>query len=60
MSAVRMDGRLVTVLGFFVLPAAIIGVTVTEFSSNAVTIFAMIALMVVGGFYLLTYRESFA
>jgi hypothetical protein len=54
-----MDGKLVTGLGFLALPAAVIGVTVAWFSSNPVTIFAMIALMLVGAFYLMTYRETF-
>lgn len=55
-----MDGRLFTVLAFFVVPAALIGVTIGWFSSNPVSIFAMIAAMIAGAFYLLTYRESFA
>jgi hypothetical protein len=53
-----MDGRLLTVLLLLVVPAALIGVTVLEFSSNPVAIFALLALMVAGGFYLLTYTES--
>jgi hypothetical protein len=55
-----MDGRLFTVLLLFVVPAALIGVTVFRFSANPVAIFALLAAMVVGGFYLLTYTESFA
>jgi hypothetical protein len=55
-----MDGRLLTALLLFVVPAALIGVTVLDFSSNPVAIFALLAVMVAGGFYLLTYSESFA
>jgi hypothetical protein len=54
-----MDGKLVTGLGFLAAPAAVICVTVAWFSSNPVTIFAMMALMLVGAFYLMTYRETF-
>lgn len=54
-----MDGRLFTVLVFLVLPAALIGVTIGLFSSNPVAILALIALMIIGAFYLLTYRETF-
>ena len=55
-----MDGRLLTVLLLLVVPAALLGVTVLEFNSNPVAIFALIGLMIAGGFYLLTYSESFA
>jgi len=54
-----MDGKLVTGVGLIALPAALIGVTVAWFSSNPVSIFAMMALMLVGAFYLMTYREAF-
>ncbi len=54
-----MDGKLVTGIGLLAVPAGLIGVTVAWFSSNPVSIFAMIALMIVGAFYLLTYRETF-
>jgi len=55
-----MDGRLVTVLAFFVLPAALIGLTVAEFHSNPVSILLLVGVMVVGVLYLLSYTESFA
>jgi hypothetical protein len=55
-----MDGRLLTVLLLLVVPAALLGVTVLEFSSNPVAVLALIAVMLAGGFYLLTYSESFA
>jgi hypothetical protein len=55
-----IDGRLLTVLFLFVVPAVLVGVTVFRFSANPVAIFALLAVMVVGGFYLLTYNESFA
>jgi hypothetical protein len=54
-----MDGKLVTGVGLIAVPAALIGVTVAWFSSNPVSIFAMIAVMLGGSFYLLTYRETF-
>lgn len=55
-----MDGRLLTVLTLLVLPAALIGVTIALFASNPVAIFGLVVLMIIGAFYLLTYRESFA
>jgi len=55
-----MDGRLITVLALLVVPAALIGVTVARFSSNPVAIVGLLAVMIVGTFYLLTYRETFA
>jgi hypothetical protein len=54
-----MDGRLATVLATIVLPGALIGVTYVEFSSNPLAILGLIAVMVGGSFYLLSYRESF-
>jgi hypothetical protein len=55
-----MDGRLFTVLVLLILPAALIGVTVFEFHSNPVAILVLIAVMIAGAFYLLSYTESFA
>jgi len=55
-----MDGRLLTVLLLLLLPAALLGVTVLEFRSNPLAVFVLFAVMVFGGFYLLTYNESFA
>jgi hypothetical protein len=55
-----MDGRWFTALAALVLPAALIGVTVVEFHSNPVAILGLLAVMVVGAFYLLSYTESFA
>lgn len=57
---VPMDGRWVTLLLLLVLPAALIGVTIQFFSSNPVSIFTCLAVMVVGAFYLLSYTETFA
>jgi hypothetical protein len=54
-----MDGRWLTALLLLVLPAALIGVTIAFFSSNPVSIFVLLATMVVGAFYLLTYSETF-
>jgi len=55
-----MDGRLVTVLLLLVLPGALIGVTVAEFHSNPVSIMGLLAVMIVGVFYLVSYTETFA
>jgi hypothetical protein len=52
-----MDGRVVTVLATFVLPAILIGVTVWHFSSNPLAIIALIVVMIAGGIYLTTYPE---
>jgi hypothetical protein len=54
-----MDGKLVTGVGLLAVPAILIGVTVKWFASNPVAIFALIAVMIAGSFYLLTYREAF-
>ncbi len=55
-----MDGRMATVLLTLVLPTILLGVTVVEFASNPVAVLVLIATMIAGGFYLLTYQESFA
>jgi len=55
-----MDGRWLTVGLMLVLPAALIGVTCFEFHTNPVAILGLIAVMIVGAFYLLSYTESFA
>ena len=55
-----MDGRLAIVLLFLILPAALIAVTVEEFHSNPVAIVGLLAVMVVGAFYLVSYTETFA
>jgi len=55
-----MDGRLLTLLLLIVLPAALIGLTVEEFSSNPVAIMGLLAVMIVGAFYLVSYTETFA
>lgn len=54
-----MDGRLYTALFLLVLPAVLIGVTVWFFASNPLSIFGLLAVMVVGAFYLLSYNTSF-
>lgn len=54
-----MDSRLVVGLLTFVLPAALIGVTVWQFASNPLGILGLLSVMIVGGFYLLSYTESF-
>ncbi|MFY9717059.1 MAG: hypothetical protein WAK40_03895 [Thermoplasmata archaeon] len=55
-----MEGRMFTVLAFLVMPALLIGATVAFFHSNPVSVVVLIALMIIGSFYLLTYRETFA
>ena len=54
-----MDGRAVTVVATFLLPAVLIGITVWKFASNPLAILILISTMVAGAVYLLTYRESF-
>ncbi len=54
-----MDGRLLVALLAFVLPAALIGVTVWQFASNPLAILTLLSVMMVGAFYLLSYTESF-
>jgi hypothetical protein len=55
-----MDGRMFTVLLFFVVPAALLAVDVVIFSSNPIAVFACFAVMLIGALYLMSYRESFA
>jgi hypothetical protein len=55
-----MDGRLFTLILFLVVPAVLIGVTIAFFSSNPISILVLIALMIIGAFYIMTYRETFA
>jgi hypothetical protein len=54
-----MEGRWLTFLLLIALPAVLLVLTVLEFNSNPVSIFVLIAVMLVGGFYLLSYSESF-
>jgi hypothetical protein len=53
-----MDGRFVIVLGTLALPAVLLALTVAFFASNPVSIFVLIAVMLIGAIYLLTYRET--
>lgn len=55
-----MDGRWLTVILLFVLPAAGIAATFEWFHSNPVAIFVALGAMVLGALYLLTYTEAFA
>ncbi len=55
-----MNGRFVTLLLTILLPVALLALTILEFGSNPVAIFALLAVMVAGGFYLLSYTEVFA
>ncbi|HXQ48193.1 MAG TPA: hypothetical protein VN842_00230 [Thermoplasmata archaeon] len=54
-----MDGRWFTVVFLEILPVLLIAVTVWKFASNPLSIFGLLAAMVAGGFYLLTYTSSF-
>jgi hypothetical protein len=54
-----MDGRWFTVIFLEILPLVLIGVTIEFFSLNPLSIFILLALMIVGGFYLLSYTSSF-
>jgi hypothetical protein len=54
-----MDGRWVTVLVAFLLPAVLIGVTDVYFALNPIAILGLISVMVAGAMYLLTYSEAF-
>jgi hypothetical protein len=54
-----MDGRWFTVVLLEILPIILIGVTIWKFSANPLSIFGLLAAMVAGGFYLLTYTTSF-
>lgn len=55
-----MDGRWFTVIFLFLLPMLGIAATVAWFSSNPVAIVVAFGVMILGGFYLLTYTDSFA
>ncbi|HEV2428555.1 MAG TPA: hypothetical protein VGV64_01750 [Thermoplasmata archaeon] len=54
-----MDGRLLTVLATFLLPAVLIGVTIWKFASNPLAILGLLAVVVAGALYLLTYTDTF-
>ncbi|MCI4326932.1 MAG: hypothetical protein L3K16_04770 [Thermoplasmata archaeon] len=54
-----MDGRILTLLLTFALPTLLIIVTVWEFSSNPVSILALLMVMIGGAVYLLTYTDAF-
>lgn len=52
-----MEGRWWVLILFFALPAALIGVTIAYFSSNPVSILALIAVMTTGFLYFVTYTD---
>lgn len=52
-----MNSRLVIGLLTLALPTVLIGVTVYEFASNPLALLALLATMIVGGLYLLSYSE---
>ncbi|MGI0132696.1 MAG: hypothetical protein ACREDK_06365 [Thermoplasmata archaeon] len=54
-----MDGRLITVLLTFLLPAVLIGVTIWRFSINPLAILVLLTVMIAGALYLLTYSDAF-
>jgi hypothetical protein len=53
-----MDSRWIVGALTIALPTALIGVTVYQFSSNPLSLLALLAVMIVGGIYLLSYPES--
>ena len=55
-----MDGRYIVVALTLVLPAVLIGVTVAWFATNPITLLILCSVMLLGGLYLLSYRESFS
>ena len=55
-----MDGRWLTVLLTLIVPIVLIGLTIAEFSSNIVAIFALFGVMIGGALYLLSYTETYA
>ncbi len=54
-----MDGRLLSILVMLVLPAALLGVTVAYFSANPVAVLGLFVWIIAGGFWLLSYPETF-
>jgi hypothetical protein len=54
-----MNGRWVTVLLLWVVPAVGIGATIAWFRSNPVSIMVCLGAIVLGALYLLTYTERF-
>jgi hypothetical protein len=54
-----MDGRVPAGLLTLALPTLLIAVTVWKFASNPLAILGLLAVMVGGALYLLTYTESF-
>ena len=54
-----MDGRIVTVGLTILVPAALIALTVWQFSSNPLAILFLVLAMIGGSLYLLSYPESF-
>ncbi len=54
-----MDGRVLTGLLTLALPAGLIGVTIWQFAANPLAILALLIVMIVGSFYLLSYTETF-
>jgi predicted branched-subunit amino acid permease len=54
-----MDGRIITLLLTFLLPAVLIAVTVWQFASNPISILVLLMVMIAGALYLLTYTETF-
>ncbi|HEY6237785.1 MAG TPA: hypothetical protein VIZ68_01180 [Thermoplasmata archaeon] len=54
-----MDGRVTVGLITLAAPAVLLGATVWKFGSNPLSMVALLAVMVLGSFYLLSYTESF-
>ncbi|MCI4340025.1 MAG: hypothetical protein L3K06_04635 [Thermoplasmata archaeon] len=54
-----MDGRIIAGFLTIALPAVLIGVTIWRFSSNPISILGLLAVLLIGGIYQLSYPESF-
>ena len=53
-----VDGRWYVIALAFVLPAALIGVTIWKFGSNPLSLLVLFGVVVLGGFYMTTYYGS--
>jgi hypothetical protein len=54
-----MDSRLIIGLLVLALPAVLIAVTIWKFASNPLSLLVLLAVMILGSVYLLSYTESF-
>lgn len=54
-----MDGRIPAGIVTLVVPTALLGVTIEDFSANPIAILVELAVMFGGALYLLTYSDAF-